>query len=124
MPLAHRNFDTARVLAPKGRLDHESCEAFQADLRPHAEACAREGTALVLDLTGLEYVSCAGLGCLMISARDAKSLACSILVAAMQPVVAVIFQISRFNLVLEVFPTLPAALASVSPQAVAAFERG
>jgi anti-anti-sigma regulatory factor len=42
----------------------------------------------------------------------------------MQPVVAEIFQISRFNLVLEVFPTLRDALASVSPQAVAAFERG
>ena len=37
----------------------------------------------------------------------------------MQPVVAEIFQISRFNLVLEVFPTLREALASVSPQAAA-----
>ena len=72
MPLSHRNFGTARVLAPKGRLDHESCEAFQADLKPHAEACAREGTALVLDLSGLEYVSSAGLRCLMLAARESK----------------------------------------------------
>jgi anti-anti-sigma factor len=124
MPLPHRNFATARVLAPKGRLDHESCEAFQADLKPHVEACAREGTALVLDLSGLEYVSSAGLRCLMIAAREAKARASRIMVAAMQPVVAEIFQISRFNLVLEVFPTLREALASVSPQAVTAFERG
>jgi len=124
MPLPHRIFGSARVLAPKGRLDHESCEAFQADLRPHVEACAREGTALVLDLSGLEYVSSAGLSCLMIAAREAKSRASRIMVAAMQPVGAEIFQISRFNLVLEVFPTLREALASVSPQAVDAFERG
>jgi len=123
MPLPHRNFGTARVLAPRGRLDHETCETFQADLRPHAEACAKEGTALVLDLSGLEYVSSAGLRCLMIAARDTKARAGRIIVAAMQPVVAEIFQISRFNLVLEVFPNLPAALASVSPQAVAAFEQ-
>jgi anti-sigma B factor antagonist len=124
MPLSHRNYGKARVLAPKGRLDHDTCEAFQADLKPHAEACAQEGSALVLDLSGLEYVSSAGLRCLMLAARDAKSRAGRILVAAMQPVVAEIFQISRFNLVLEVFPTLHDALASVSPQAVQAFERG
>ena len=124
MPLSHRNYGAARVLAPKGRLDHDTCEAFQADLKPHAEACAREGTALVLDMSGLEYVSSAGLRCLMIAARETKGRAGRIVVAAMQPVVAEIFHISRFNLVLEVFPTLRDALASVSPQAVAAFERG
>jgi len=42
----------------------------------------------------------------------------------MQPWVAEIFQISRFNLVLEAFPTLGDARASVSPQAAQAFERG
>src|SRR5262245_56272057 len=124
MPLSHKINGAARVLAPKGRLDHDNCEAFQADLRPHAEACAKEGTALVLDLSGLEYVSSAGLRCLMIARRWAKARAGRIVVAAMQPVVAEIFHISRFNLVLEVFPTLRDALVSVSPQAVAAFERG
>jgi anti-sigma B factor antagonist len=124
MPLAYRNYGTARVLAPKGRLDHDTCEVFQADLRPHSEACASEGTALVLDFSGMDYVSSAGLRCLMIAAREAKGRAGRIMVAAMQPVVAEIFQISRFNLVLEVFPTLRDALASVSPQAVQAFERG
>ena len=122
--MTHRNFASARVLAPKGRLDHDNCEAFQADLKPHAEAAAKEGAALVLDLSGLEYVSSAGLRCLMIAAREAKGRAGRILVAAMQPVVAEIFQISRFNLVLEVHPTLRDALASISPQALQAFERG
>jgi anti-anti-sigma factor len=124
MPLSHKTYGAARVLAPKGRLDHDNCEAFQADLRPHVEACSRDSTALVLDLSGLEYVSSAGLRCLMIAAREAKARAGRIVVAAMQPVVAEIFQISRFNLVLEVFPTLRDALGSISPQAVAAFERG
>jgi len=124
MPLSHRNYGKARVLAPKGRLDHDTCEAFQADLKPHAEACAQEGSALVLDQSGLEYVSSAGLRCLMNAAREAKARAGRIVVAAMQPVVAEIFHISRFNLVLEVFPTLRDALATVSPQAVQAFERG
>ena len=124
MPLSHRNYGTARVLAPRGRLDHDNCEAFQADLAPHVEACEREGLALVLDLSGLEYVSSAGLRCLMIAAKQATTHNSRIVVASMQPVVSEIFQISRFNLVLQVFPTMREALASVSPQAAAAFDRG
>jgi anti-anti-sigma factor len=124
MTLAHRSYGTARVVSPRGRLDHDNCDAFQHDLADHLDACGRDGGALVLDMSGLEYVSSAGLRCLMLAARESKARAGRILVAAMQPVVAEIFQISRFNLVLEGFPTLREALASVSPQAVAAFERG
>jgi len=44
-------------------------------------------------------------------------------VAAPQPVVAEILQISRFNLVLQVFGTTREALASVSPEAARAYEQ-
>ena len=124
MPLSPRNYGAARVLAPHGRLDHDNCEAFRADLAPHIQACEREGLALVLDFSGMEYVSSAGLRCLMIAAKQLATQNSRIVVAAMQPVVSEIFQISRFNLVLEVFPTMREALASVSPQATAAFDRG
>ncbi len=124
MTLSSRNYGTARVLMPRGRLDHDSCQAFQDDLVPHVEACGREGLALVLDLSGVEYVSSAGLRCLMIAAKQATALKGRILVASMQPVVAEIVAISRFNLVLEVFPTTRDALASVSPQTAQAFDQG
>ena len=124
MPLSHQSYATARVLALRGRLDHDNCEGFQADLASHMQACERDGLALVLDLSGLDYVSSAGLRCLMIAAKQASAHNSRIVVASMQPVVSEIFQISRFNLVLEVFATMREALASVSPQAAAAFDRG
>jgi anti-anti-sigma factor len=126
MALAQRIFGKARTLAPRGRLDHDNCEAFRADLAPHLAACAQQEESLVLDLSGLEYVSSAGLRCLMLAAKEAKAASQNtrVMVAAMQPVVAEIFQISRFNLVFEVFPTLREALVSVSPQAAEAFDRG
>jgi anti-anti-sigma factor len=124
MAISHRNYGKARVLAPKGRLDHDNCEAFRADIAPHLELCARDGEALVLDMSGLEYVSSAGLRCLMLAARESGVRSGRVKVGAMQPVVAEIFQISRFNLVFEVFPTLREALASVSAQAAEAFDRG
>jgi anti-anti-sigma factor len=122
--LSLHSFGDARVIAPAGRLDHENCDAFQAELTPQVEAGARAGQAIVLDLSRMEYVSSAGLRCFMLAARDAREHRGRILVAAMQPVVAEIFQISRFNLVFETYPTLPEALASVSPGAAAAYAQG
>jgi anti-anti-sigma factor len=124
MSLPHRSFGNARVVMAKGRLDHDNCDAFQADLAEHLHATAQDGAALVLDLSGLEYVSSAGLRCLMMGARQATSQKNRIMVAAPQPVVAEILQISRFNLVLQVFGTTREALASVSPEAAAAFDKG
>lgn len=124
MPLSHRSYGTARVVSARGRLDHDNCESFQRDLAAQLDECARDSQALVLDMSGLEYVSSAGLRCLMIAAKQAAARSSRIVVSAAQPVVAEILQISRFNLVLPVFGTTREALASVSPQAVEAFDRG
>jgi anti-anti-sigma factor len=124
MPLAHRHYDNALVLAPAGRLDHDNCEAFREELAPHLERSAKDGMSIVLDLSGLEYVSSAGLRCFMLAAKQAKAQHSRIVIAAMQPVVAEIFQIARFNLVFEAFPRVRDALAALSPAAAAAFDRG
>jgi len=124
MPLAHRLFDNALVLAPTGRLDHDNCEAFREELAPHLERSATDRRSIVLDLSGLEYVSSAGLRCFMLAAKQAKAQHNRIVIAAMQPVVAEIFQIARFNLVFEAFPKVRDALAALSPAAAAAFDRG
>ncbi len=124
MTLSHRSYGEARVVSPRGRLDHDNCEAFQRELAAQLEACEKEHAALVLDMSGLEYVSSAGLRCLMIAAKQASTHSSKIVVASPQPVVAEILQISRFNLVLPVFRTTREALASVSPQAAQAFDKG
>ena len=123
MPLAHKLYDTALVLAPAGRLDHDNCEAFREELAPHLTRSAKEGTSIVLDLSGLEYVSSAGLRCFMLASRQAKAQHGRIFVSALQPMVAEIFQISHFNLVFQVFPSVREAVAAVSAEASAAFEK-
>ncbi len=112
------------MLAPTGRLDHDNCETFWSELVPHLDTTVRLGHTLVLDLAGLEYVSSAGLRCLMLASREARAHNGRVLFAAMQPVVAEVFRIGRFNLLFEAFPTLRDALASVSPRAVEAFGHG
>jgi anti-anti-sigma regulatory factor len=47
-----------------------------------------------------------------------------VVLAALRPVVAEIFQISRFNMLFEIHASVREALASLSPPAAAAFDKG
>jgi anti-sigma B factor antagonist len=124
MNVTSRRFANAVVVHAAGRLDQDTCEAFRADLLKYVEeAAGAGGGAIVLDLSALEYVSSAGLRCFMLASRQAKAQHGRIFVAALQPMVAEIFQISHFNLVFQVFPSVGDAVAAVSAEAAAAFEK-
>ena len=103
-----------RVLALAGRLDQDNCDAFRTELAPYLETAASEPHHIVFDLSGLEYVSSAGLRCFMLAARQARGQESRIVVAALQPMVAEIFQISRFDLVLKVYVNVDTALQALA----------
>ncbi len=121
--LSQRNYASTMVLTPAGRLDHDNCDAFREALQPYLQEGAKAGGGIVFDLSALEYVSSAGLRCFMIAAKEAKALGSTILIAAMQPIVAEIFHISRFNLVFDTFATVREALNALSPESAAAYGR-
>jgi anti-sigma B factor antagonist len=124
MDLAPRSIADVLVLAPAGRLDHESVDAFRTGLQPQLDTALQAGRRVLFDLSGLDYVSSAGLRCFMLAAKQANAKNGKIAVAAPRPVVAEIFEISRFNMVLRVFPSMRDALGFLSADAAAAFERG
>ncbi|MCY7387045.1 MAG: STAS domain-containing protein [Burkholderiales bacterium] len=107
----------ALIVGLKGRLDQDNCDAFRDELTPHLDTAARDHLAIVLDLSQLEYVSSAGLRCFMLAVKQAKTFNGRIVVAALQPMVAEIFQISRFDMLLNVFETVAAAKAGVATDA-------
>ena len=114
MPLASTISGNALILGLKGRLDQDNCDEFRDLLVPHLDTAAREHLAIVLDLSQLEYVSSAGLRCFMLAVKQAKTYNGRIVVAALQPMVAEIFQISRFDMLLQVFPSVAAAVSAVA----------
>ena len=124
MKLTSQRYADTLVIMPAGRLDHDNCEQFRAGLQPHLEDAGHHGSGIVLDLSGLEYVSSAGLRCFMLAAREAGTRGGKVLLAALRPVVAEIFQISRFNMLFEIHPSVRDALASISAQAAAAYDKG
>jgi anti-sigma B factor antagonist len=124
MNVSARRFANAVVLRVEGRLDQDTCVDFTRDLMKYVDEAAHGGGAIVLDLSALEYVSSAGLRCFMLASRQAKTQHGRIFVAQLQPMVAEIFEISHFNLVFQVFPSVREALGAVSADAAAAFEKG
>jgi anti-sigma B factor antagonist/stage II sporulation protein AA (anti-sigma F factor antagonist) len=121
MHLTERRIGNALVLAASGRIDHASAEGFKTALGPHLKQCGKGGDVVVLDFSGVEYISSVGLRVLMLAAKQAKSQGGAIAVAALQPVVREIFEISRFTLVIPCFAGVRDALAELSPSALAAY---
>ena len=109
------------LLTVSGRLDQNTSEAFQATLEAAIEGSASEKPAVVLDFGGVEYISSVGLRALMIGARAARTKGGSLTMAALQPMVREVFQISRFDKVIETHDDVRAALAAVSADAAAAY---
>jgi anti-sigma B factor antagonist/stage II sporulation protein AA (anti-sigma F factor antagonist) len=107
--IASRHIDRTTVAEPAGRIDHLSAAAFEAALDP---LLAQAGSgALVLDLSGVDYISSVGLRALMLAARRMQQGQGRLLVTGLQSVVAEIFKISRFDRILDIAPTLAVALA-------------
>ena len=114
MAIASSVHGNALILILTGRLDQDNCENFREELAVHQAAAERDHLGIVLDLSQLEYVSSAGLRCFMLACKQAKSYNGRIVVAALQPMVAEIFQISRFDMLLNVFPSVAAAVSDVT----------
>ena len=123
MKVTSRRFANAVVLRVDGRLDQDTCGEFTRELMTYVDSIAHGGGAVILDLSTLEYVSSAGLRCFMLASRQAKSQSGRIYVAALQPMVAEIFEISHFNLVFQVLPSVREALGATSSDALAAYEK-
>jgi anti-anti-sigma factor len=115
-----RHFGKVAVVAATGRVDQSSASALESALSPLWGN--PDVASLVLDFSGIEYISSVGLRVRMIAARQMRGLRARIAVPGLQSVVAEIFAISRFNTVLEVFPTVRDALVALSPEAAAAYD--
>ena len=122
MEIKNKTYDDILVLSPEGRIDHANSEDFRSTLVPFIDRCKNRGERIVLDLGGVDYISSAGLRCFMLAEKQAKAQGATIVVAAMQPVVKEIFEISRFTLVFETYVTVREALARFSPAAAQAYQ--
>ncbi|HTK92731.1 MAG TPA: anti-sigma factor antagonist [Verrucomicrobiae bacterium] len=121
MELTPRRFADAVVVRPTGRIDHAAAPAFRAGLAPHLERCAAGRDGVVLDFSGVDYISSDGLRVLVLAAKQARAQGGTLVITELAARVREIFEITRFEQVVEIVPTVREALARVSPAAAAAF---
>ena len=122
MEFSSRQFADVVVATPSGRIDHAAASALEQALLPLAVGAANGNAGLVVDMAGVEYISSVGLRVLMVAAKQARAAGVRIAVAALQPIVGEIFAISRFDAVLDVYPSVRSALEAFSPDALAPFD--
>lgn len=116
MALDIRVEDGVTVIAVGGRIDHTSAPAFKDALLPAVEQAVAAGPGAVLDMTGLDYISSAGLRILMMAAQAAKAKGGALLSCCLGPVVREIFEISRFSFVIPSADSVAAAVARLRGQ--------
>jgi anti-anti-sigma factor len=117
MEIIRKTVGGSVVLAPVGRIEMTTADPFREQVLGALDGLGAGG-AVVVDCAHLDYVSSAGLRALMIAAKTAKANSKGLGVAAMQPVVREIFQISRFDLVVGCFDTVREALGELDPPAL------
>lgn len=93
-----------------GKIDQQSAETFHRELTPYLAACGVDGVSLVLDLSGVEYISSAGLRIFMLASRVVKPRQGRLLLVGLQPVVREIFEISKFSLLFPIHERIEDAL--------------
>lgn len=119
MDIREKACGAVTVLFPSGRIDAAHSEVFHSRL---AAAVARTAAQVVVDMSGVAYISSVGLRALMMAAKQTKASGGKLAVAALQPVVKEIFEISRFNFVVKIFATPREAIAWMSAEAAAAWD--
>ncbi|MBI0536427.1 anti-sigma factor antagonist [Roseomonas sp. KE2513] len=94
------------VAALDGRLDTATAPATEEKL-----VALLEGGGVVADMSGVRYVSSAGLRVLLKAAKQARTKGVPFSVCGLQPAVQEVFEISGFDKIIPSHPTRAAALA-------------
>lgn len=113
MSITLQNLPAARILAPHGRIDQNTAEGFLAELQDHLADCRAGTPPVVLDFSGVDYISSVGLRALMVASRQVKAHQGKIAIAALQPLVREVFDIARFDLVIPCFESVEQALTEL-----------
>lgn len=97
------------VVAVKGRLDSASVERFTTDCSAMIDA---DTSNVVLELSGLQYVSSAGLSSILGAAKKVQARHGRLAIAGLVGLVKEVFSISGFETVLPTFPDVETAIQS------------
>jgi len=115
MELQTQDIANVRLIHVEGRIDHTTAQSFHDFLLPTLSECKGETKKVLLDLSGVHYMSSAGLRVLLQASRQCQQQQGEFVLAALSSFVQDVFRVTHFGDFFKVFATVPAALAHLSP---------
>ena len=112
------DYADCRVVSVVGRVDHTNSGTFLDDLSRHAEAAT---SGMVVDLSGLDFITSAGLRTLLLANRTISANGGRLAVTGMSGSVREVFRISKFDTLLPVTDSVADGVARISDAARQAY---
>jgi anti-anti-sigma factor len=109
MKISEDRQDGGLIVSPAGRLDSANAPALERWL---SAAVERGDTLLIVDLKALDYISSIGLSVLLSVAKKIKRAKGKFVISGVNDRIGAIMEISGFNKVLTIVPTVEQALAA------------
>ena len=109
MDISENSRDGALVISASGRIDSTTAAQLEAVL----PARVRDHAAVIADLSGVPYVSSAGLRVLLIGAKAAKAAGHKLVITGVSPAVREVFDISGFSKIFTIEADVDSAIASI-----------
>ena len=101
----------ATVLTVKGRLDAVTTPDYENKVKKLIDD---DGSRIVIDFDGLDYISSAGLRGLLVTAKQAKAKDGQVCFANVKGAVKEVFSISGFHTIFSMHDSVAEALATLS----------
>ena len=115
MDITNRAHGDVLVVSPAGRIDHATAPDFERAVVPLLGASSGSHRALVFDFECVPYISSVGLRVLVIASKAMRGRGGRVAVVAMQPVVSEIVDICRLGSIVDIYPSVDAALVAFAP---------
>lgn len=107
MDIATSQENGVNVVKLSGRFDAQSAGQVDEGLQ---KAVADGGNKLLIEMTGVEYISSAGLRVLLSTAKRINASAGKLALCGLQPYVLEVFDVAGFTSIFQIQPNLAAAL--------------
>ena len=98
-------------LQPQGRLDATNSSILEKQALDTIDQGSRR---LLIDFSGLQYISSAGLRTVLVIAKRIKAAGGQLALSSMNPQIAEVFKVSGFDSILDIYPSADAAKAKLS----------
>ena len=112
MEIMIRTSELASVAAITGSVDGLTAGELTTAMQAHVES---GHSNLVADLSGVEYTSSAGLRALLATVKEARRRGGDLRLAAVQPGVMKVLELSGFTSILKLYDDVDAAVESYGP---------